>query len=359
MAGRRPGPVGRFGLGESVKRLSLYFTAPYQVSVEEELLPPPAAGEVLVQTLVSAISPGTESLIYRGQIPGDIPVDETIPALAGDFGFPLKYGYAAVGRVIALGAAVSPEWQERLIFAFHPHETHFLTSPAELTPVPLSMSPEEAAFLPNMETAVNFLMDGQPLIGEQVAVFGQGVVGLLTTALLAQFPLARLVTLDQYPIRREKSLAMGAHASLDPGVPDALAQLRSLLQEGRSYPGADLTYELSGNPAALDQAIAATGFNGRVVIGSWYGQKRVGLDLGGRFHRSRINLVSSQVSSIAPEWRGRWTKSRRLQVAWEMLRQVRPAHLITHRFPIGEASQAYALIDRHPEEAIQVMVTYT
>jgi 2-desacetyl-2-hydroxyethyl bacteriochlorophyllide A dehydrogenase len=359
MAGRRFDLVGRFGLGRNVKRLSLYFTGPYQVCVQEESLPPPVAGQVLVQTLVSAISPGTELLIYRGQAPTDIPVDETIPALAGDFGFPLKYGYAAVGRVMALGADVAPEWQGRLVFVFHPHESHFLASPAELIPVPSTLSAEEAAFLPNMETAVNFLMDGRPLIGEQVAVFGQGVVGLLTTALLAQLPLARLITLDRYPIRREKSLAMGAHASLDPVAPDALARMQSLLQEDRSHAGADLTYELSGNPAALDQAIAATGFNGRVIIGSWYGQKRVDLNLGGRFHRGRIRLISSQVSTIAPEWEGRWTKSRRLQVAWWMLQQIRPSQLITHCLPITQAAQAYALLDQHPEEAIQVMLTYT
>jgi 2-desacetyl-2-hydroxyethyl bacteriochlorophyllide A dehydrogenase len=342
-----------------VKRLSLYFTAPYRVSVQKESLPSPAEGQVVVQTQVSAISPGTELLIYRGQSPTDIPVDETIPDLAGDFGFPLKYGYAVVGRVMAWGADVAPEWHNRLVFAFHPHESHFLTSPAELIPVSPDVSPEEAAFLPNMETAVNFLMDGQPVVGEQVGVFGQGVVGLLTTALLARFPLARLVTLDRYALRRGKSLDMGAHVSLDPTLPDALDQFSSVIQSGELYPGADLTYELSGNPRALDQAIAVTGFNGRVVIGSWYGQKRVDLDLGGRFHRSRVRLISSQVSTIAPEWSGRWTKSRRLDVAWHVLRQIKPAQLITHRFPITQASQAYALLDQHPDEAIQVVLTYT
>jgi 2-desacetyl-2-hydroxyethyl bacteriochlorophyllide A dehydrogenase len=342
-----------------VKRLSVYFTGPYQVSVQEEPLPSPVDDQVVVQTLISAISPGTELLIYRGQAPTDIPVDETIPGLVGDFGFPLKYGYAVVGRVIAWGADVAPEWRNRLVFAFHPHESHFVTFPAQLTPVSPGMSPEEAAFLPNMETAVNFLMDGQPLVGEQVAVFGQGVVGLLTTALLTRFPLTRLVTLDRYPLRRGKSLEMGAHASLDPTAPDVLDQASSLVQKARFYSGADLTYELSGDPGALDQAIAVTGFNGRVIIGSWYGQKRVDLDLGGRFHRNRVRLISSQVSTIAPEWSGRWTKARRLDVARQMLQQVNPTQLITHRFPIEQASRAYALLDQHPEKAIQVMLTYT
>jgi 2-desacetyl-2-hydroxyethyl bacteriochlorophyllide A dehydrogenase len=333
-----------------MKRLAVYFTAPRKVELREEPLPSPGVGQVVVETLVSAISPGTELLFYRGLAPTDLPVDETIAALAGTGRFPLKYGYSVIGRVMETGTDVSADWQGRLVFGFNPHESHFVAALADLMPVPPALSPEEAAFLPNMETAVNFVMDGQPLIGEQVVVFGQGVVGLLTTALLAQFPLARLVTLDRYALRREKSLALGAHASLDPAdVP----QLRKLLPDG-----ADLTYELSGNPAALDQAIAVTGFNGRVVVGSWYGQKQARLNLGGRFHRSRIRLISSQVSSIAPEWTGRWTKSRRFQIAWHLLEQVRPAPLVTHRFPMERAVEAYALLDDHPEQAIQVMLTY-
>lgn len=341
-----------------MKRAALYFTAPYQVAVREESVLLPAAGQVLVQTIVSAISAGTELLIYRSQWPACMPVDETISALASDFGFPLKYGYACVGRVTELGAGVAPEWQGRLVFTFHPHESHFLSSIGDLIPVPPGLSIEEAALLPNMETAVNFLLDGQPLIGERVAVFGQGVLGLLTTALLARLPLASLITLDRHPLRRDKSLALGAQASLDSEAPDTLATMTSLLSNDHSYSGADLTYELSGNPAALDKAIAVTGFNGRVVVGSWYGQKLAEVSLGGRFHRSRIRLISSQVSTIAPEWTGRWSKPRRLQIAWQMLQQVKPAHLITHRFAIARAAEAYALLDQYPGEALQIILTY-
>jgi threonine dehydrogenase-like Zn-dependent dehydrogenase len=257
-----------------------------------------------------------------------------------------------------VGSIAEEAWQGRLVFAFQPHASHFLALPGALFPVPETLSPEEAAFLPNMETAVNFLMDGHPVIGERVVVFGQGVVGLLTTALLAQFPLARLVTLDHFPARRERSLTLGAHLSLDASAPDALTRLRGGLQEDHTDAGADLTYELSGNPGALDHAIAVTGFSGRIVIGSWYGQKRADLNLGGRFHRSRMRLISSQVSTLAPEWGGRWTKQRRLQVAWEMLQQLRPAPLITHRFPMAQASQAYALLDQHADSVLQVLLTY-
>ncbi|MFL6213203.1 MAG: GTP cyclohydrolase II [Blastocatellia bacterium] len=339
------------------KRLALTFNAPYDVSVREEAMPAPAAGEVLVRTQVSAISAGTERLIYRGQMPHGLSVDETLPALAGQFSFPLKYGYAAAGQVVALGDGVAGEWLGKTVFAFQPHASHFLSPTTELMPVPAGLSPEEAALLPVMETCVNLLMDGQPLIGERVAVFGQGIIGLLTTALLARFPLASLITFDKHSLRRRKSLAMGAHTSLDPEAAEAVSQLAALFENDGPYAGTDLTYELSGNPSALDQAIEMTGSNGRVVIGSWYGQNRVSLDLGGRFHRSRIRLISSQVSTISNECKSRWDKPRRLQVAWQMLEQIRPAHLITHRFPLHEAAKAYALLDERPDEAIQVLLT--
>jgi 2-desacetyl-2-hydroxyethyl bacteriochlorophyllide A dehydrogenase len=337
---------------------AIYFTAPGQVELREEKLSAPAPGQALVQTLTSGISPGSELLIYRGQFPADLAVDESIAALSGQFAFPLKYGYSAVGRVIALGEGVPDSWMGQVVFAFHPHESHFLATPAELIPIPSGFSAEEALFLPNMETAVTFLLDGRPLIGEQVAVFGQGIVGLLTAALLSRLPLASLVTLDKYPKRREASLRIGAAASLDPATPDALDRLRTHLQADRPYRGADLVYELSGAPAALDQAIAAAGYHGRVVIGSWYGSKPATLHLGGRFHRDRIRLIGSQVSTIAPSLRGRWDTARRLGTAWEMIRAVEPTQLITHRFPIGDAAQAYDLLDQQPDRAIQVVFTY-
>ena len=149
----------------------------------------------------------------------------------------------------------------------------FWPIPQNCTPLPPDVTPEEALFLPNLETAVNFMMDGRPMIGERVVVFGQGIVGLLTTALLAQHPLARLITLDRHPLRRSFSLMAGAHISLDPAEPGAH---RSAPEELKSSDreGADLVYELSGSPEALEQSLAVTGFSGRIVIGSWYGRKK-------------------------------------------------------------------------------------
>lgn len=340
-----------------VNRQSLYFLAPGKVELREEALPKPTADQLLIETICSAVSAGTEMLVYRGQLGRDLAIDETITALEGNFDYPLKYGYAAVGRVLDVGPGVAQAWLKRLVFSFNPHETHFVAHINDVIPVPPEIEPEAAVFLPNMETAVSFLMDGRPLIGEQVAVLGQGVVGLLTTTLLAQLPLAGLVTVDHYPLRREWSSRLGA-TSLDPAQPDALDEARRLLQGDRAYMGADLVYELSGNPQALDQAIALAGFNGRIVVGSWYGNKQATLNLGGRFHRSHMRLISSQVSHLAPQWSGRWSKPRRLEVAWKMIGRHHPQRLITHRFPLAQVAEAYRLLDQQAAEALQVVLTY-
>ena len=335
------------------RSLSLHFLAPYRLEVKEEKLPALKAGEVLVRASVSAISPGTEMLVYRGEFPQGIPTDSAIPELASQFSYPLKYGYCMVGDVLEVGKGVDRSWDGRRVFAFHPHQSLFLAHTSELIPVPEGLSDEEAVLLPNTETAVNFVMDGKPVIGERAVVLGQGIVGLLTTALLKHFPLEGLVTLDRFPLRRKASQQVGAHHSLDPQQEGLVGKMSEILPAG-----ADLTYELSGSPQALDMAIRFTGFEGRVIMGSWYGMKRSNLDLGGRFHRSRIRLVSSQVSTLASEFSGRWTKARRFDVAWQMLKLIQTKQLITHRFHILEADRAYSLIDQHPEQTIQVILTY-
>ena len=337
---------------------ALYFTAPRQVEHRAEPCPAPARGQVRVRTLASAISPGTEMLIYRGQMPQGLAADETLEALSGALTYPLKYGYAAVGEVEALGEGVPAAWLGRQVFAFQPHQRCFVAPTASLFPLPPGIGVEQALFLPNMETAVNFLLDGAPRIGEKVAVLGQGVVGLLTTALLARFPLAALVVFDRYPLRRETARTLGATVALDPAAADALQTAREALEARDLYDGADLTYEVSGNPQALNMALEITGFAGRVVIGSWYGTKRAPLDLGGRFHRSRIRLLSSQVSTLAPEHTARWNKARRLRTAWDMLRTFPAERLITHRFAFAQAAEAYRLLDERAGEAIQVIFTY-
>lgn len=333
-------------------RHRLEFLAPGRVAVREGPAPQPALDQVLVQTRFSAISPGTEMLVYRGQWPQGVTVDATLESLAGTFAYPLAYGYCTVGRVIAAGPAVAGDWPGRRVFAFHPHEDLFCARPSLLHPIPDDLDDETALFLPNMETAVNLMLDGAPLIGERVVVIGQGIVGLLATALLARFPLASLTTLESHPLRRTASLRLGASQCLDPADPDLDNLLGAIPCQGGQ---ADLVFELSGNPAGLDTALAATRPSGRVVIGSWYGSKKADLDLGSFFHRGRLTLISSQVSGIAPALWGRWQAHRRLEVAWEMLRQVQPRTCITHRFALADAAEAYALIDRCPGETIQVI----
>jgi 2-desacetyl-2-hydroxyethyl bacteriochlorophyllide A dehydrogenase len=335
-----------------VKRKTLYFTAPRDVELREETLPALGSDEVLVETTCSAISAGTEMLIYQGRFPRDVETDPTISSLRGGFNYPLAYGYACVGIVRETSSQVDRSWRDQLVFAFQPHTSHFITTPDSLFPVPESLSADSACFLPNLETAINLVQDGAPIFGERVLVLGQGIVGLLTASLLNEFPLDVLVTADCYALRCNSS-PVTSRFSFDPHSPGFRQAAMGLLKQG-----ADLTFELSGNPTALNDAIALTAFSGRIVVGSWYGEKQVEVNLGGTFHRSRIKLISSQVSTIAPELEGRWDKARRFDAAWKALERIKPEKWITHRFAIDDAQQAYRLLDERPQETIQILFTY-
>jgi len=333
----------------------LYFTAPQKIEIREERLPSLNADEALVETLYSAISAGTEMLVYRGQFEQ---INEEQDFISGALQYPLAYGYACVGRVAEIGKAVDKSWKGKIVFSFQPHTSCFVAPTSGLLPLPREVSPEAACFLPNMETAVNLTQDGAPILGERVLVLGQGVVGLLTAALLSEFPLSALCTHDLYPLR-QKALGISV---------ERLTNLSAWknLEDGNKSPSTDYTnelfdlvFELSGAPAALNDAIALTRFSGRVIIGSWYGKKTAALHLGGTFHRSRIKLISSQVSSIAPELSGRWDKARRFDVAWQALTRIKPERWITHRFSLEDAARAYHLLNENPQDALQVIFDYT
>jgi 2-desacetyl-2-hydroxyethyl bacteriochlorophyllide A dehydrogenase len=342
-------------MGE-VKRKTSYFTAPREVELREESLPVLNPDEVLVETVCSAISAGTELLVYRGQFPRN---EEKYDKYSNDLAYPLPYGYACVGAVRELGKRVDAYWRDKLVFGFQPHTTHFIARTDSLIPAPESVPAEACSFLPNMETAVNLVQDAAPVLGDRVLVLGQGVVGLLVASLLREFPLEALVTSDCYELRRKASLEIGADDSFDPAIRDMdIRHSPTKHQLAYAQNKFDLTFELSGSPSALNDAIALTAFNGRVIIGSWYGEKRAEIDLGGIFHRSRIQLISSQVSTIAPALSGRWDKARRFRVAWEVLERIQPQKWITHRFPIEEAGKAYRLLDENPQETIQVIFDY-
>ena len=169
----------------------------------------------------------------------------------------------------------------------------------------------------------------------RVVVLGAGLIGLCTTAVLSTFPLAELVVADPVPERRAAAERLGA---------DRVVASAPEVAPERDPGGADLVYELSGNPDALDDAVAAVGYDGRIVVGSWYGTKRANVDLGGRFHRDRITVESSQVSTIDPELRGRWTNERRLDAAMAHLRD-EGDRLLTDRVPFESAPSAYRRLD--------------
>jgi 2-desacetyl-2-hydroxyethyl bacteriochlorophyllide A dehydrogenase len=326
------------------KAKTLFFTAPKQIEIRETELPPLKDDEVLVQTICSAISAGTEMLVYRGQFPQ---LADSHDTFSSDLRYPLVYGYACVGRVAEVGKMADQELMGKLVFAFHPHTSSFIIHPSSLMILPASLSAEAGCFLPNMETAVNLVQDGAPILGERVLVLGQGIVGLLTASLLNEFPVETITVVDTYELRRN-AIQNESRKS----------KVKSLPPSDLRPSTFDLVYELTGSPSVLNTAIEHTTFSGRVVIGSWYGEKRAPIDLGGYFHRSRIKLISSQVSSISPELSGRWDKARRFEVAWEALKRIQPEKWITHRFPIEDAAKAYQLLDEHPQETIQVIFDY-
>lgn len=336
----------------SMNRQSLYFTDPYETAIRGTDVEP-AADEVCVETRVSGISAGTELLIYRGEAPTDLAADETLDTLDGDLSFPLRYGYAAVGDVVAVGNAVDDDWLDRTVFAFNPHETRFAVPKELVIPVPETVAPEEMALFPSVETATSLVLDGRPRVGEDVVVFGAGVVGLCTIGILSAFPLDRLVVVEPIPERRDHARELGADVAIPPAELDAV-----LDRPDADRDGVDLVYELSGQPAALDDAVGAAGYDSRVVVGSWYGAKPAMLDLGTDFHRDRISFESSQVSTLAPETRGRWTKARRAETALDRLRELDLASLITHHVPFSDASEAYRLLDDREDGVLQVLLTY-
>jgi 2-desacetyl-2-hydroxyethyl bacteriochlorophyllide A dehydrogenase len=331
-----------------MKRQSLWFEGRERVSLREETLDPPAASEVLVETQVSAISPGTEMLFYRGELEEGTEIDAVLEGYRRRLEYPLPYGYASVGRVAQAGPGVDPALVGRLVFVFMPHATAFCLPAARVIPVPEGVSAEDAAFLAAAETAVNLVLDAAPLLGERASVFGLGVIGLLTSGLLSRFPLAALTGWDLHSRRRDAAALFGVAASDPAASPPA----------GGTE---DFAIELSGSAEGFRSALASCRFSGRLVVGSWYGMsaRRKAIDsFDTLFHRNRVHIVSSQVSTIDPALSARWSRERRLDAAWEALRMLRPSRLVTHRVPFGKAGEAYRLIAGTPGETIQVMLVH-
>ena len=332
---------------------ALWLTGVRSVEVRSETLADTLpADAVRVRALASGISQGTELLAWRGEIAPDLPLD--LPTFVGSFAFPLKYGYANVGRVEAVGAGVTSCAIGDLVFGLHPHQTHWIAPAGLVTRLPDDLPPEHGVFVANLETAVNILHDTPLLLGECAVVFGMGTVGLLVAQLLARAGAAQVIAVDPVAARRERALRVGITHALHP---DAVASDVPHLTNGR---GADVAIDVSGHPSAMQSAIDAVCADGTVVIGSWYGAKPVTLQLGEHFHRGRVRIRSSQVGNLAPEARSRWDRVRRMQSVTTLLPQLHLAELITHRIPLAEAGDAFTLLDDPTQSAGagQVVLTY-
>jgi 2-desacetyl-2-hydroxyethyl bacteriochlorophyllide A dehydrogenase len=334
---------------ESSKQL--WFLGPQAVEARAVSCPEPDADSVRVRTHCSALSAGTEMLVYRGELPEDLALDALLDDMQEPPTYPLQYGYASVGTVDAIGANIAQDYLGKRVFAFAPHASHFLCDPAGLIAIPDAVSFEDAAFLANMETAVNLVQDAQVLIGERIVVLGQGVVGLLVTGLLARFPLSKLVCVDGIEARRELALRLGASEVFPQAKVQAIAA-------AVGEQGADLIFELSGAPQALNLAIDLSGYGSRIIIGSWYGSKSAAIALGGKAHRNRLHISTSQVSTIAPGLSARWNKARRFDVAWQMLAALKPSQWVSNRCHIDEAPALYKQLHQAPESITQALFTY-
>jgi threonine dehydrogenase-like Zn-dependent dehydrogenase len=271
-------------------------------------LPLRQEGEVLVRTLYSGISRGTETLVYRGEVPDSQHDVMRAPFQVGDFSGPLKYGYSSVGEVLEGPASLVGQ----TVFCLYPHQDLYCVPAESVTPLPTAVPPSRAVLAANVETALNAVWDSQAGPGDRIVVIGAGVVGLLVAWLCNSLPGADVLLVDVDPTRAAVSAALG--------VPFA---------DHVSEAGdADLVFHASGQPAGLRTALAAAGKEATILEVSWYGTKAVSLPLGEAFHSRRLTLKSSQVGAIPSHRTPRWSHARRMSVALSLLEDARLDALI-------------------------------
>src|SRR3954464_203082 len=192
---------------------AVWFGAAGRVEIRDEPLASLAPDQVRIRALASGVSAGSELLVYRGHAPRDLPPD--LPTIAGDFGFPVKFGYASVGRVVEAGSRVDCPAVGDLVFVHHPHQTEYAVAADVPIPLPADLAPETGVFSANLETALTVVLDAHPRLGEAVLVVGQGVVGLLVTMLLPRVAAGPILTVDLGERRRAASIAAGADQAFD------------------------------------------------------------------------------------------------------------------------------------------------
>lgn len=278
---------------------AFWVTRPGHGAIREETLPPARPGDVLVRSLYSGISRGTETLVFNGMVPETQFQAMRAPFQAGDFPAPVKYGYINVG-------CIEEGPVERLgetVFCLHPHQDWFRLPGSAAVPLPAGLAPERAVLTANMETAINACWDAGPMAGDRIAILGAGVLGLLTAWLCRQVPGTQVTLVDINPAREAVSHALEIQfTTIAANVPDA-----------------DLVIHASGRPEGLTQALQCAGVESTVLELSWYGNQGVTLPLGEAFHSRRLSLKSSQVGRIPSRQQARWDHRRRLGLALDLL----------------------------------------
>jgi NADPH:quinone reductase-like Zn-dependent oxidoreductase len=282
---------------------AVWYSAPGQAELRQEGLAPPGTDEVRVRALFGAVSRGTEALVFSGRVPESEFERMRAPFMAGDFPFPVKYGYATVGRIESGAEAL----RGRTVFTLHPHQDFFNIPANAVAVLPDNLPPQRAILAANMETALNAVWDAAPGPADRIAIVGAGVVGALVAYLCGQLPGAEVTLVDINPARAELADALGVGFA----TPETA--------EGEC----DLVIHASGNPAGLGTALALAGNEATVLEMSWYGDAVVTAALGGAFHSRRLRLISSQVGQIAPSHRPRWSHARRLAAALDLLTDAR------------------------------------
>lgn len=278
---------------------ALWYTAPGVAEIRAETVTPLAANTVRLRAMHGAISRGTESLIFAGRVPPSEYRRMRAPFMAGDFPFPVKYGYATVG-VVERGPG---DLVGRAAFALHPHQTVFDVPATAAIPLPAAVPAGRAVLAANMETALNALWDAGDGIRERVAVVGAGVVGALTAYLCRKITSADVTLVDINPDRGAVAEALGVRFS---GPDDGPAEC-------------DLVFHASASDAGLATSLSLARDEATIVELSWYGDRPVSVPLGGAFHSRRLRLVASQVGMVAPSHRREWTHRRRLEHALALL----------------------------------------
>lgn len=288
---------------------AFWVRSPGYGEIRDVTLTAPGEGEVLVRTLYSGVSRGTETLVFRGGVPASQHGVMRAPFQEGDFPGPVKYGYLNVG-VVEEGP---PELVGRTVFCLYPHQSRYVVPVSAVTVVPERVPAGRAVLAGTVETAVNALWDARPLIGDRIAVVGGGMVGCSVTALLARFPGVRLQLVDADPARAKTAEALG----VDFAAPaDALGDC-------------DLVVHASASKAGLARSLELLAPEGTVVELSWYGDRRVSLPLGEAFHSRRLTVRSSQVGTVSPAARAGRDYAARMALALDLLAEPALDALVT------------------------------